>query len=396
MDREGEGAQPRGMSDSSARPAFYEFFAGGGMVRAGLGDGWRCLFANDIDRRKAAAYRANWGEADFHAGDIADIRTQDLPEIPDLVWGSFPCQDLSLAGGGAGLEGRRSGTFHAFFGLVTDLAAEGRAPRLVVIENVCGALTSRGGRDFAVICRTFLDAGYRPGALVINADRFVPQSRPRLFVVGVREDLPVPPTLVTGAPCDPFHTTALVRAADRLAPDLRSRLVWWRVPKPTAAPPALADVIESEPPGARWHSAAQTRRLLDLMAPLHRARVTAAGAGGERVVGTVFRRTRTEGGRRVQRAEIRFDRAGCLRTPAGGSSRQIVVVIDGRRVRSRLLTAREAARLMGLDDNYRLPATFGAAIHLAGDGVAVPVVRHLAEFLFEPLVAKGASSLRAA
>lgn len=90
----------------------------------------------------------------------------------------------------------------------------------------------------------------------------------------------------------------------------------------------------------------------------------------------------------MQRAEIRFDDvAGCLRTPSGGSSRQTIMVVDGKRVRSRLLSPREAARLMGLPDTYQLPKNYNEAYHLAGDGVAVPVVRFLAEHLLEPLLA---------
>jgi DNA (cytosine-5)-methyltransferase 1 len=88
--------------------------------------------------------------------------------------------------------------------------------------------------------------------------------------------------------------------------------------------------------------------------------------------------------------KIRFDGlAGCLRTPAGGSSRQIIVVVDGKSVRSRLLSARETARLMGLPDTYKLPPNYNEAYRLTGDGVVVPVVRHLARHLFEPLLAQG-------
>lgn len=104
------------------------------------------------------------------------------------------------------------------------------------------------------------------------------------------------------------------------------------------------------------------------------------------MVGCVYRRTRTEGGKKMQRAEIRFDDvAGCLRTPSGGSSRQVIVVVDGSRVRSRLISARETARLMGLDDSYKLPKNYNEAYHLTGDGVAVPVVRHLAQHVFAAL-----------
>lgn len=100
---------------------------------------------------------------------------------------------------------------------------------------------------------------------------------------------------------------------------------------------------------------------------------------------------------KVQRAEVRFDDvAGCLRTPAGGSSRQVILVVEGNRVRSRLISARETARLMGLADDYVLPARYNEAYHLTGDGVAVPVVRHLAHHIFEPLLAAAQAKQQAA
>jgi DNA (cytosine-5)-methyltransferase 1 len=89
----------------------------------------------------------------------------------------------------------------------------------------------------------------------------------------------------------------------------------------------------------------------------------------------------------MQRAEVRFDDlSGCLRTPVGGSSRQSIIIVEGKSVRSRLLSPREAARLMGLPDSYKLPQNYNEAYHLAGDGVVVPVVRFLAANILEPLV----------
>lgn len=380
-------------------PSFYEFFAGGGMARAGLGDGWTCLFANDFDARKGLAYQANWGVGgELTIGDIRALRAGELPGEPDLVWGSFPCQDLSLAGAGAGLGGERSGTFYAFWDLIRGLAADGRAPRLVAVENVCGALTSRGGRDFEAICRTYVEAGYRPGALVINADLFVPQSRPRLFVVGVRAEADMPPALLSPEAIEPFHTRALRRAVAALPEPVRERMLWWNLPTPPRRTAVFADLVEDDPDSVPWHNQAETRRLLDLMSPVNLAKVEAARRAGRRMVGGVYRRTRREAdGARVQRAEVRFDDvAGCLRTPAGGSSRQIILVVDGPRVRSRLISARETARLMGLDDAYVLPRRYSDAYHLTGDGVAAPVVRHLARHLFEPLAAGPAVAREAA
>lgn len=375
----------------------FEFFAGGGMLRAGLGEGWACTFANDIDPQKAVAYRANWGGEELRVGDIGAVTPADLPGQADLMWGSFPCQDLSLAGHGAGLGGARSGTFHAFWDLARGLAREGRGPKIVAIENVCGALTSRGGRDFEVLCRTWDEAGYGFGALVINADRFVPQSRPRLFVIGVRSDVAIDPALLASGPETPFHPGNLRRAAERLPEDLRRRMLWWRLPEPDAPVADLAEVTEADGPYLEWHNQAQTARLLELMSPVNRAKVEAARAAGGRQVGALYRRTRKDAdGRKIQRAEVRFDMAGCLRTPGGGSSRQTLLVIENGRVRSRLMTARETARLMGLPDDYRLPGSYSAACKLTGDGVAAPVVRHLAKWLFEPLARSDETARRAA
>lgn len=380
-------------------PGFYEFFAGGGMVRAGLGAGWDCLFANDFDARKGLTYQANWGTGgELTVGDIRGLDAAALPGRPDLIWGSFPCQDLSLAGQGAGLAGERSGTFYAFWDIITDLARQGRAPRLVAVENVCGALTSRGGRDFEAMCRTFAEAGYRFGALAINADRFVPQSRPRLFVVGIQTGVDIAPDLLSPAPIAPFHSPAVVRAVDRLPDDLRSQALWWNLPLPERRAAVFADLIEEHPDSVAWHTPAETDRLLALMSPVNRAKVQAAQRAGRRMVGGVYRRTRTDSaGVKAQRAEVRFDDvAGCLRTPSGGSSRQTILVVDGPRIRSRLISARETARLMGLSDAYILPRSYSAAYHLTGDGVVVPVARHLARHLFEPLVAAETTARAAA
>jgi len=346
------------------------------MARLGLGDGWACAFANDFDPVKARTYRANFADAadHFREGDVWDVSSDDLPSPVDLAWASSPCQDFSLAGGRAGLAGGRSSAFFGFWRLIEALGEA--APRVIVIENVVGLLTSHGGADFAALCEALGRQGYRYGALEVDAARFAPQSRPRIFVVATRAP-------VDGAEGpSPFHSVA-VRAAHEAMPDAaRAGWVWWRLDAPPSRNTDLSSLLEPDD-AVRWRSADETRRLLGLMGDRHAARVAALQAAGGRAVGTVFRRTR--GG--VQRAEARFDGvAGCLRTPRGGSSRQTLLVIDGGEVRSRLLTAREGARLMGLPDHYRLPSSQSAGLHVVGDGVAAPVVAHLARHLIEPLL----------
>jgi DNA (cytosine-5)-methyltransferase 1 len=333
-----------------SRPSTYEFFAGGGMARLGLGPGWDCLFANDFDPGKAAAYSANFGAEHLVCADIHRLTAADLPGRADLAWASSPCQDFSLAGARAGLAGGRSSALLGFLRLIGELRDAARAPRLLVIENVTGLLSARGGSDFAALRAALSELGYQARAFTVDAASFLPQSRPRVFVVA---------------------------SADAA------------VPLPPSAPPrsaaALADVLEVEAP---WDPPEATARLLALLGPVNRMKLEAALASGERRIGAAYRRVRLETGQRVQRAELRFDGlAGCLRTPAGGSSRQFVVETQNGAVRSRRLTAREGARLMGLPDSYRLPEGEMAAWRVIGDGVAVPVVRWLSATLLEPLLA---------
>ena len=363
---------------------FYEFFAGGGMARAGLGASWRCLFANDFDPKKAFSYAANWGAQGLSVSDVANLTTADLPGVADLAWASFPCQDLSLAGAGAGLQGERSGSFWPFWKLMRRLKVEGRAPRLIVLENVCGALHSHNGEDFAAIGGALASAGYRFGAVVIDAAHFLPQSRPRLFIIGAVG--PIAASLKTAAPDPHWHPARLVQAYGKLSDKAAKQWIWWALPAPPKRSMSFADVIEDEPRGVQWHTLEETRRLLSLMSAVNLKKVENAKKEGRRMVGGIYKRMRRDAaGDKTQRAEVRFDGvAGCLRTPTGGSSRQSILLVKGDAVRSRLLAPREAARLMGLPEQYKLPENYNEAYHLVGDGVAVPVVRFLATSLLEP------------
>jgi DNA (cytosine-5)-methyltransferase 1 len=375
---------------------FYEFFCGGGMARAGLGPRWRCAFANDFDREKAKTYIANWGAAELKVADVTTLEARDLPGRADLAWASFPCQDFSLAGLGAGLNGERSAAFWPFWRLISALARENRAPNLIVLENVLGALTSKGGGDFRAILSALADAGYVFGALILDAVEFVPQSRPRLFVLAVADGLEIPAALLTNGPSEPHHPAALVRALTDLPEKTAAAWRWWRLAKSARRNIDLVDILEDEPTGVRWRSAAETQRLVSLMSPTQQQKLADIKRLGARVVGAVYRRTRRdEAGKRVQRAEARFDGlAGCLRTPAGGSSRQTLLIVEGEKIMSRLISPREAARLMGLADSYRLPESATDAYHLIGDGVVAPLVRRLAEELFAPILFAGSRAAR--
>jgi DNA (cytosine-5)-methyltransferase 1 len=377
-------------------PDYLEFFAGGGMARAGLGTTWSCLFSNDINPKKSDAYISNWGGSVHKTADVERLSSSDIPGKASLAWASFPCQDLSLAGDGAGLAGGRSGVFWSFWALIEKLVRENRAPEVIALENVPGTLTANDGKDFASICDALVASGYKVGALIVDAVLFVPQSRPRLFVIGVRQGHPIPPVACDVGPSRPWHTPMLISAVTKLSAASRQHWLWWRMPLPRARELNFSDLIEDDPKSVSWHSDAETTKLLAMMSSVNLEKLEYAKRQGTRVIGTVYKRTRRDGeGRKLQRAEVRFDDvAGCLRTPAGGSSRQVILVVDGPVVRSRLISSGETARLMGLSDSYKLPRNYNEAYHLTGDGVVVPVVRHLAAHILEPLLATHMAAVR--
>jgi DNA (cytosine-5)-methyltransferase 1 len=165
---------------------FAEFFTGIGLMRMALErEGWRIAFANDIDADKEEMYRANFPNAEEHfvLGDIHQIAPSEIPTVT-LATASFPCNDLSLAGAREGLKGQNSSAFWGFVSLLKGMKA--RRPPLVLIENVTGFLTSHGGRDFEDAMLALNDLGYAVDPFILDAAWWVPQSRQRLFVVGMR------------------------------------------------------------------------------------------------------------------------------------------------------------------------------------------------------------------
>ena len=181
----------------------------------------------------------------------------------------------------------------------------------------------------------------------------------------------------------------LANAQSQLPALLARNWIWWSLPTPKTTVPTLASIIEDRPSGVAWHTEDETRRVLRLMTGAHRKKVQDALRMGDSYVGTIYKRTRpNRNGEMTQRAEVRFDGiSGCLRTPVGGSSRQTIIVTSNNVARTRLLSPREAARLMGVPDDYRMPLGYNDAYHLFGDGVVVPVVGWLERHLLRALAA---------
>lgn len=357
-----------------------EFFAGIGLMRMGLEQsGWIVKWANDIDEDKMHMYKGHYNndKAHFHLGDVHDLNERDIPTVA-LATASFPCNDLSLAGSRRGLAGQHSS---AFWGFVNALKLMGkRRPQLIMLENVSGFLTSHSGNDFRDACLALNELDYSVDALMIDASRFVPQSRQRLFLIGKRQSQAfgrIDDSLsFFESPCRPAALADFIL----WNPDIR-----WSIrdlPNIPKNHSSLRDIIDDLPTSSPfWWSKQRAEYLLNQMSERHRAIANRMINDKNISCGTVFRRVRN--GRSM--AELRIDGiAGCLRTPRGGSGRQILFVAGKGRYAVRLLTPRECARLMGADD-FKITVPLNKALFGFGDAVCVPVIRWIAENYLTPV-----------
>lgn len=357
-----------------------EFFAGIGLVRLALEEhGFRVVFANDIEPVKHSLYAENFPDDHFALGDVRALRGGDVPSV-ELATASFPCTDLSLAGNRAGLDGAESSMFWEFARIINEMGS--RRPQAVLLENVVGFASSHGGADLRAVIGELNRLGYTCDAFVINAKQFLPQSRPRLFVVGSR--LPVP-----GA--GPW-TESSVRPAvlQRALSGSGLNLHAFPLRLPPAADHTLKEVVERLPANhRRWWDAEAVRAFTRSLSPLQRARLDEMMGSKRTVWAAAYRRTRH--GKAVW--EIRGDSlSGCLRTARGGSSRQALVEAGRGKVRIRWMTPREYARLQGAPDFSTDSVTENQALYGFGDAVCVPVVSWIAREYLAPLLRAGALS----
>lgn len=367
-----------------------EFFAGIGLMRMGLEKAaWKVEFANDIDPLKLEMYRGQFGDETDHfvLGDIHQLSPKTIPPVT-LATASFPCTDLSLAGARQGLAGPQSSAFWGFVDVIKGMGA--RKPPLLLIENVTGFLTSNKGEDFQAALAALNRLGYSVDAIIIDAARFVPQSRQRLFVIGVRKDAR---SVESRHSLGFYESEARPKAlADFIFNHPEIDWLLRDLPRLPERQSHLDDVLENIPSDDDiWWSAERVEYLLEQMSVKHRKIADGMIRLRRWSHGTVFRRVRN--GKSM--AELRTDGiAGCLRTPKGGSGRQILFKGGYGKAMARLLTPRECARLMGADD-FRIEAPFNQALFGFGDAVCVSAVEWIALNYLNPIVASLALSIGA-
>ena len=376
-------AKTDGSPSSSSRPSgdeslvAAEFFAGIGLVRAGLERaGVEVVWANDIEPIKQAVYASNFDAEHYVLGDVRDVCGASVPSV-DIATASFPCVDLSLAGYRRGLEGEQSGLFFQFSRILREMGE--RRPSVVMVENVSSFVSSRGGGDLRASVEELNDLGYVCDVLTVDASWFVPQSRPRLFIVGTSDRLG-DAALGTASPLRSESVAAFVRAnGDLMLQELP-------VPVPSRSGRRLCDVVERlDPADERWWDSERLGKFMGSLSASHRHRLDLLRQVGGTQWRTAYRRTR----KGVAVWEIRSDDiSGCLRTARGGSSRQAVVEASVDGVRARWMTPREYARLQGASEEFDCSAVTDAqALFGFGDAVCVPVVTWLAEHVLVPAAA---------
>ena len=340
---------------STAPWTMHEFFAGSGLVACGMKGLFKPIWANDICPRKASVYSSNIYDDHFELNDIKNVKGECLP-YAHLSWASFPCQDLSLAGSLGGINATRSGLIWEWLRIIQEMPKQ---PAILLIENVTGLLSTNHGDNYIKLHNALIDLGYKSGAVVIDAKYFVPQSRPRVFVIAVKNEVEIPSDLVDNQP-NWLHNRAAANIGKAL-----TNWIWWKADKPSKRREDLHDIIDFSIPYDKDD-------VLKLIAPSHKEKLDSI----DNCVATGYRRTRNG----KQYLELRFDNiAGCLRTPEGGSSKQFLIVKSDGELHARLLTPREAARLMGAPDNFVLPDTYNDGYKAMGDAVVIPVVTFIAE-----------------
>lgn len=374
---------------------YLEFFAGVGLVREGLSfDDWECLWANDFSQDKKDTYIRNYGDEHFVLADIWDV-VKDSDNLPEafMYTASFPCTDLSVAGNRAGLAGAESGTVNALFEILDKKEKAGSKPKIVMLENVKGFLTSHKGEDCLNTVNLFTQLGYYVDILEVDASYFTPQSRQRVFMIAV--DGSIADQVMTMRDdedaLDPWwdvlHGNAVLRSSKvtniiKKNPSLNWGLFDMEFNRELNNNLSSIIDLSVDDNSHLWWDSHRKGHLVSQMNPEHKNTLDAMIKKDYFSYGTVFRRMR----KGKSTAEMRVDGiAGCLRTPRGGSSKQILIRAGFGECKVRLLNPREYARLQGVRDSFILPENMNKGFFAMGDAVCVPVIEFLSNHTLTPI-----------
>lgn len=181
------------------------------------------VWANDLNAAACRTYKRNLGHQS-HCGDVWD-HLETLPPSADVVIGGFPCQDISVNGKRAGVDGARSGLYRAMIEAVSRLK-----PKIVIAENVKGLLMKYNEDSLRRVISDFESLGYSVSYKLYKAVEYgVPQARERVLIVGTAKGVEpfVPPAPVVGP--DSFMTAKeALRDLEKVQESIEINHIWSR------------------------------------------------------------------------------------------------------------------------------------------------------------------------
>lgn len=321
------------MKQSTSNYTFIDLFAGiGGIRTAFTNSGAVCRFTSDYDKFCKVTYEENYKEH-MH-GDITQIDERDIPTF-DILTGGFPCQPFSIAGVSKKLSlGRKHGfedekQGNLFFDIARILRHH--QPRAFFLENVKNLRSHDKGNTFRVIESTLLELGYSVFYKVVDAKYYVPQHRERIFIVGFRKDL---------------------------YPDVDFRFPEY----PGKRNYELKDILEKNP-DSKYTLSDHLWNYLQERKESNRAKGNGFGFG------------------LVDPETDEYTRTLSARYHKDGSE----ILIKQKGKNPRRLTPRECARLMGLDDSFKIPVSDTQAYRQFGNCVVVPAIEATARELIKTM-----------
>ena len=333
---------------------FIDLFAGIGGIRLGFeAHGGHCAFTSEWNSFSQKTYLANFPHDTHHVfvGDITSVDENDVPNH-DILLAGFPCQPFSIAGVSKknalgrphGFECATQGTL--FFDVARIIAA--KRPKAFMLENVKNLLSHDKGNTFKVILQTLRDElGYKVYCKVIDGQRFVPQHRERIIIMGFRDK--------TDFSWDDLQVPAIgPRLSSILHPQDGSETP--EEPYTTGAQALI---------NSKYTLTANLWAYLQAYAAKHRAAGNGFGFGlvnADSVARTLSARYHKDGSE--------------------------ILVSQGESKRPRRLTPRECARLMGFPDTFQIPVSDTQAYRQFGNSVVMPVIREVARIVAPKVIEK--------
>lgn len=304
---------------------FIDLFAGIGGFRIPLEKlGGDCVFSSEKDKYARKTYSSNFNE--IPSGDITKIKNEDIPEH-DVLCAGFPCQSFSISGKQKGFEDTRGTLFYEIARI-----AKFHKPKVLLLENVKNLVRHNNGETFNIMRNTIKEMGYDFHYKVLNASKYgVPQSRKRVFIVGLRSDI--------------NHSK-------------------FKFPKPTNEPVKLKDILQPDnltreyvkDTKVNWKENKQTSLFKKPKLKPIRIGTVNKGGQGERIYDI--------NGHSITLSAY----GGGLFSKTGGYK------INGK---VRKLSPRECARLMGFPDNFKIPVSDAQAWKQFGNSVVIDLVEKI-------------------